>query len=122
MGIAASDSNGGASISENARPVDGNRLFGRRPDQIVRRLETSGAFMHRGVLVAALLATTFDEATFGPVHRRTANADAQGDVLIAHTRVGSHQICARFALRAACLPPLSSPLSSSRSAWLRSTR
>src|SRR4029077_1280554 len=32
------------------------------------------------------------------------------------------RICARFSLRAACLPPLSSVVSSSRSAWLSSTR
>src|SRR5216683_1657492 len=32
------------------------------------------------------------------------------------------RICARFSLRAACLPPLSSVPSSERSAWLSSTR
>src|ERR1700732_702714 len=32
------------------------------------------------------------------------------------------KICARLSLRDACLPPLSSPLSSVRSIWLRSTR
>src|SRR5258708_2479042 len=32
------------------------------------------------------------------------------------------RICARFSLRAACLPPLSSAVSAVRSAWLRSTR
>src|SRR5450432_89018 len=32
------------------------------------------------------------------------------------------KICARFSVRAACLPPLSIAVSSSRSAWLNSTR
>src|SRR4029077_21056945 len=34
----------------------------------------------------------------------------------------ANRICARFSLRAACLPPASSPSSSTRSAWFNSTR
>src|SRR3954452_22699522 len=34
----------------------------------------------------------------------------------------ANKICARFSLRAACLPPFSIELSSARSAWLNSTR
>ncbi len=73
------------------------------------------------LLAERRLQVAFDEAAFGPVRRRTANADVQGDVLIAHTRVGSQQDLRSLQLARGCLPLLSSPLSSSRSAWLRST-
>src|SRR5262249_8042916 len=77
----------------------GTRLFARRPLQI-----------------------TSHEASLGPIHGGAAYANAHGDLLVAGPASAASKICARLSLRDACLPPLSSALSSVRSIWLSSTR
>jgi hypothetical protein len=59
------------------------------------------------------------EATLGAVDRRAADHNAGADRLVARS---VRRIWARLSLRAECLPPLSSAVSSSRSASPSSTR
>jgi hypothetical protein len=66
------------------------------------------------------LPIAFHEASLGPVHGRAAHADALCDLLVAGPGIGGQKNCARLSFRDACLPPLSSDLSSARSIWLSS--
>jgi hypothetical protein len=51
------------------------------------------------------LQVAFDEPPLGPVHRRAADPDAAGDLLVADPASAASRICARLSFRAACSPP-----------------
>ena len=68
------------------------------------------------------LQVAFDKAPLGPVDARTADPDAQGDVLIADAGVCSQQDLGPLELPRRALTPARSALSSLRSYWVNVTR
>ena len=63
----------------------------------------------------------FDEPALGPVNGRAADSHSSGNIVVAEPVVGGEQNLASFSLRAQCLPPPTSAVSSHRSASLSST-
>lgn len=71
---------------------------------------------HRDAAPQGPIEIAFHEAAYGPIDGGRPYSDGPGNLLVAAADVG------RQSLRAACLPPLSIAVSSSRSAWPNSTR
>jgi hypothetical protein len=117
------------SVSWTSSPTNSSKVQRARPSGgLEQAVATKQGFFFPGELTlrsrAWLLGTAAKLSSIkqqlGPIDGRAAHPTLLAMGFIADAHIGSQQN--RLSLRTECFPPLSSPVSFSRSAWLSSTR